>query len=63
MAFVAVYDKRTGRKHSVPEHWLDHPVLGQNIRKTPLSESQQRKADAHVEKAATVDTPAAGDKE
>lgn len=37
MARVAVYDKRTGRKHSVPEHWLDHPVLGRNLSRTPKS--------------------------
>lgn len=41
MAFVAAYDKNTGRKHSVPEHWLDHPVLGQNLRKTPKQKSAE----------------------
>ena len=41
MAFVAAYDKRTGVKHSVPEHWLDHPVLGQNLRKTPKTKAAE----------------------
>ena len=40
MAHVAVYDKRTGRKHSVPEHWLGHPVLGRNLSRTPKSVSK-----------------------
>lgn len=35
MALVAVYDKHTGRKHSVPEHWMDNPVLSKNLRKAP----------------------------
>lgn len=45
MAFVAAYDKRTGVKHSVPEHWLDHPVLGQNLRKTPKTRAAETKDD------------------
>jgi hypothetical protein len=53
MAFVLVYSKTTGRKQTVPEHWLGHPVLGQDFRKTPLSEKQQRHTD----------TPTDGDKE
>lgn len=36
MAFVAAYDKRTGKKQPpVPEHWFDNPVLSKNLRKTP----------------------------
>lgn len=54
MAFVLVYSKSTGRKHRVPEHWLGHPVLGANIRKTPLAEKQSR---------TKTDTPVDGDKE
>lgn len=61
MAFIEVYAKSTGRKMRVPEHWLEHPVLGQDIRKTPLSEKQQREADARLAKADTTDAPAAGD--
>jgi len=57
--FVDVYDKTTGIKQTVPADWLDHPVLGLPFRKTPLSEKQQRVADALVEAAGTTtDTPA-----
>lgn len=41
MALVAVYDKSTGVKHSVPEHWLDNPVLSQPFRKTPKQTSAE----------------------
>lgn len=61
--FVEVYAKATGRKQIVPATWLNHPVLGREIRKTPLSESQQRKADATVAKANPDDAPAAGERE
>jgi hypothetical protein len=33
--FVEVYAKSTGNKQWVPEHWLDHPVLGRDFEKTP----------------------------
>lgn len=35
--FVDVYDKKTGIKQRVPEHWLDNPVLSKPFRKTPLA--------------------------
>ena len=58
MAFVAAFDKSTGRKHSVPEHYLGHPVLGRNLSKTPRTQKAEREA----EKATTkTKTPAAGD--
>lgn len=60
--WIDVYSKTTGRKQTVPAHYLDSPVLSQDLRKTPLSEEQQRKADAALA-AATNETPAAGDKE
>jgi hypothetical protein len=41
MAFVAAYSTITGVKHRVPEAWLGHPVLGRNLRKTPLTEAQE----------------------
>lgn len=63
MSFVDVYSKTTGRKQTVPLDWLDHPVLGQDFRKTPLSEKQQQEADAAIAKANPHKTPAAGDKE
>lgn len=34
--FVTAYDTTNGAEHLVPERWLDHPVLGQSFRKTPL---------------------------
>lgn len=49
--FIYVYDKTTGKKqqHQVPEWWLDHPVLGANLSRTP----RQKAAD-------TKKAPAAG---
>lgn len=46
--FVEVYAKATGRKQSVPRHFLDDPVLSAGIRRTPLSEKQQAEADALI---------------
>lgn len=43
--FVEVYAKSTGNKQLVPEHWLDHPVLGRNFSKTPSSVAREQ-ADA-----------------
>lgn len=34
---VEVYSKTTGKKHIVPEHWLNHPVLDKNFAETPSS--------------------------
>lgn len=55
MAYVAVYDKSTGRKHRVPEHWLDNPVLSKNLRKTPLTERAEAKASASAPHAPSGD--------
>lgn len=35
--FVDVYSRRTGRKlpKPVPEHWLEHEVLGANLSRLP----------------------------
>ena len=35
--FVTAYSKTTGRKQRVPARWLDHPILGANLRKTPMA--------------------------
>ena len=59
MAFVAAYDKRTGVKHSVPEHWLDHPVLGRPFEKTPRQRAAEKKASPAD---TTTKTPASPDK-
>lgn len=67
--FVDVYDKATGRKHRVPEHFLTHPVLSKPFRKTPktrAAETTSATPETDVITAAASDTnetPAAGDKE
>ena len=54
MPFLPAYDRRTGRKlpHFVPEHWFDHPVLGQHVRRTPRNAAATKKN--------TTDAPASG---
>ena len=56
--FVDVYDRKTGIKQTIPTEWLDHPVLGLPFRKTPLSEKQQRDADALIEASGSTTTNA-----
>lgn len=48
--FVDVYDKTTGRKHTVPEHFVGHPVLGKNIAKTPRSAAAEKASPADTQK-------------
>lgn len=43
--FVSVYSKTTGQKHRVPEHWVDHPVLGRGISRTPTQKARDNAAD------------------
>lgn len=43
--FVEVYATATGAKQMVPEHYLDHPVLGVGISRTPAGAEQVRLAD------------------
>ena len=38
--WVDVYSKSTGNKQVVPARWLDHPVLGAGLRKTPLARAK-----------------------
>ena len=33
--FVTAYSKASGLKQRVPEHYIDHPVLGRNLTLTP----------------------------
>ena len=75
--FVYVYAKATGKKHKVPEHYLDNPVLMRPFSKTPKSRAAEQAAPAGsgtppppppdsgsaLAGPATPDTPAAGDKE
>ena len=52
--FVKAYSSKTGRRlPDVPEHFLGHPVLGKNIRRSPKSAAEQKKN--------TTKAPAAGD--
>lgn len=42
--FVTVYSTKNGRKHRVPAHYMDNPVLSRGLSKTP----RQRDADKAV---------------
>lgn len=64
MAFVAAYSKKTGKKlpYLVPEHHLDHPVLGQSISRLPSAKKATRKKAAEkADPVTTTEAPAAGD--
>lgn len=71
MAFIDVYSKATGRKHRVPEHYMDNPVLARPFRKTPktrAAETTSATPETDVVSTTpgtrrTTETPAAGDKE
>ena len=43
MALVDAYDTKTGKKlpYQVPEHHIDHPVLGRRLSKTPSQRAQE----------------------
>ena len=58
MAFVDAYDKTTGKKHIVPEHFLDHRVLGKNLARTPRGTAAEKAAPADTKK--TPATPEKG---
>lgn len=68
MAFIDVYSKATGRKHRVPEHFMDNPVLAAPFRKTPKTRGAETtsatpETDVVTATSGTRETPAAGDKE
>lgn len=42
---VEVRAKSTGLKQTIPEHWLDHPVLGKDFELTPTGKAQQAQAE------------------
>lgn len=46
------YRKETGDKVRIPEHWLEHRLLGAPFAKTPTQKARD---------AASAKTPAAGD--
>lgn len=41
MGFVTVYDKRTGAKHRIPEHWLG-TRLAAGYNKTPRTKAAEK---------------------
>ncbi len=70
--FVDVYSKATGRKHRVPAHWMDNPVLSKPFRKSPRTRAAEQEppvgedptapvTDDASATSATTETPAAGD--
>lgn len=70
MPFIRAYNTKTGDKltYLVPEHWVDHPVLGRNLSRLPSDKRRQRRARKAVEAPAPASTtnteaPAAGDNE
>lgn len=73
MAFIEAYNTETGKKlpYLVPEHHIDHPLLGANLSRLPSHTAGQKKPDpvtvtTVTEPASTTTpttkTPAAGDK-
>ena len=66
MAFVAAYSKKTGKKlpYLVPEHHLDHPVLGRNLSRLPSAKkkaSRKKAAGKKADPVRPIETPASGD--
>ena len=65
MAFVAAYSKKTGKKlpYLVPEHHLDHPVLGRNLSRLPSAKKKasRKKAATKADPVHSTETPASGD--
>lgn len=56
MALIAAYRKDNGTKVHIPEHWLDHPVLGKPFSKTPRQKAEDQAAEAAPSTPATGDT-------
>ena len=56
MALVPAYEKKSGDKRLIPEHWLGHPTLGKDFVKTPPAKGGGKAADA-----ASTKTPVVGD--
>lgn len=72
--FVDVYASATGKKHRVPAHFMDNPVLSKPFRKTPKASAAETRAAGSATPAtdvvtaasanpSTTETPAAGAKE
>lgn len=43
--FVEVYSKTTKQKQTVPAHWLEDPVLGEDFQKTPVTKAADKAKD------------------
>ena len=59
--FVAAYDTETGKKldYLVPEHHIDHPVLGARLSRLPSDKARKKAASA--DPVTPTETPALGD--
>lgn len=63
MAFVAAYNVRN-EKVSIPEHWLNHPVLGRGFTKHPHKQAAKSADESRSKgRKATHEAPATGDDE
>lgn len=45
MPKITAVAKSTGRKVSIPEHWLDHPVLGKDFKLPPSATGRAQTSD------------------
>lgn len=54
MGFVEVFSRLTGLRQTVPEHYLDHPILGRNLDRVP----SQRPVEQPESSGAAADTGA-----
>lgn len=67
--FINVYDRKSGNKHRVPAHWMDHPTLSKPFRKTPKQRASETESATPVTDVVTAtpatptETPAAGAEE
>lgn len=72
--FIDVYASATGKKHRVPAHFMDNPVLSKPFRRTPKQSAADTRAMGSATPStdvvttpsanpSTTETPAAGAKE
>jgi len=61
--FTDAYDTRTGEKRLVPTHYLDHPVLGKGLSRTPRDAAKTRGNAPAGNRPAGKATPASGDQD
>lgn len=66
MSLVDAYDKKTRAKlpYLVPEHYIDHPLLGVNLSRLPSQKAQEKPKPPKAEASKTREsnqTPPAGD--